>query len=367
MSRSLSVAKFLVALLTIAYIIPCYCLPENYAHSYWLLDHPEGSTRYSLTVSVTPFLYEHYSSSSHSVAFREFAKFVTPNALEPVAEDLWEIYNDEEDFANGVLMILHQIPYEESDPKYPVETIVENHGDCDTFSYLGASIMKAGGLGVVLLYYENQSHMNLGVHLSQPPQDSRFDAHYFSYQGKKYYMAECTGENWETGWRVGECPKDFQGASAGVISLEDCEQQSPGQVSSSYNPLASSSISLALSSMYAMPGSIVTISGSIFPQLSYRNITVYARLGSSWSAIRTLVTDINGSYSYEWEPNSAGVYYVRASWSGDSEYAGADSSVCRLIAIPAYWLIAATVAICLVGIGVVAVLLNRQAEPMEEV
>ena len=115
-----------------------------------------------------------------------------------------------------------------------------------------------------------------------------------------------------------------------------------------------------------MPGGTVTIGGLISPKLSFRNVTVYARLGSSWSVLRTLVTGVNGSYSYEWEPSSAGVYYIRASWSGDSEYAGADSSVCRLIAIPALWLIAATAAICLVGVGVVAVLLNRQAGPIEE-
>jgi hypothetical protein len=291
---------------------------------------------------------------------------VTPNALELIAENLWDVCNDEEDFANGVLMILHQIPYEESDVKYPVETIVENKGDCDTLSYLGASIMKAGGLEVVLLYYENESHMNLGVHLSQAPQDSRFDVHYSSYQGKKYYVAECTGENWQKGWRVGECPKEFEGASAGIVSLENCEQQSPGQVSSSYNYLASSSISLVLSPIYVIQSGTATISGSISPQRSYRNITIYARLGSTWEPIKTLVADVNGSYTYEWEPSSAGVYYIRASWSGDSEYAGADSIICRLIVIPAYLLIVAAIAMGLVGIAIAATLLDRQARPMEE-
>jgi hypothetical protein len=95
----------------------------NYTYSYWLFDTPDGSNRYQLTVSVTPSLYEYYRSKDHDLYSLDFAKFVTPYALEPVAESLWGIYNDEEEFANGVLMIAHQIPYEESTPqKYPVET-----------------------------------------------------------------------------------------------------------------------------------------------------------------------------------------------------------------------------------------------------
>ena len=248
MSRS--EVTVVAALSVIALFMPCQCLAANYVHSYQLLDHSDDSTRYRLTVSVTPFLYEYYLSKNHNLPPYEFAKFVTPNALEPVAENLWNIYDNGEDFANGVLVILHQIPYEESDRKYPVETIVENQGDCDTFSYLAASIIKAGGLEVVLLYYEAENHMNVGVHLSQSPQDARSSVHYYSYQGKKYYVAECTGGNWQKGWRVGECPEEFEGASAGIIPLEDCEQQSPGQVSSSYSSPASSSISLVLSSTY---------------------------------------------------------------------------------------------------------------------
>jgi hypothetical protein len=263
-------------------------------------------------------------------------------------------------------MILHQIPYEESDPQYPAETIVENGGDCDTLSYLGASIMKAGGLEVVLLYYEHQSHMNLGVHLPQTPEDSRSGAHYFSFQGRDYYMAECTGGNWEKGWRVGECPREFEGVSAGVIPLDDCEQTSPGQVSSSYGSLDSSAISLMLSSGFMVQGGTVTLNGSISPQLPSRNVTIYARLGSIWSVLRTLVTDSNGIYSCEWKPGSAGMYQLRASWSGDSEYAGADSVILRFMVMPILLLVVVTLAVLSVGVGAIAVLLNRQSRSIDE-
>ena len=108
------------------------------------------------------------------ISTNDFATFVTPYALKPIADCLRGIYSDDEDFANGVLMIVHQIPYEDTSlPKYPVETIVANKGDCALFSYIAASIMKAGGLNVVLFYYESEDHMNIGVGLSHEPNYAR--------------------------------------------------------------------------------------------------------------------------------------------------------------------------------------------------
>ncbi|UCE44103.1 MAG: hypothetical protein JSV57_01000 [Candidatus Bathyarchaeota archaeon] len=305
-------------------------------------------------------------SRNHNLPQYDFAAFVTPNVLEPIAEDLWNIYGDEENFANGVLMILHQIPYNESDRRFPVETIVENQGDCDTFSYVAASIMMAGGLDVVLLYYEDERHMNVGVGLSQSPHDARSTAHYFSFEGQNYYVAECTGGNWQEGWRVGECPEEFESASAAVVTLEDCEQESPGQVSSSYDSPTSSSISLILSSMYVVRGSRVLISGSLSPPRSHRNITVYVRSDSSWRLLKVFVTDENGMYSSAWEPSSAGVYQIRASWSGDSEYASAESNVCTLVVTVNNRLVVVVVAAMVLGVVMVAVLLARESKSMIE-
>ena len=181
------------------------CFAVSYSYTYELLDHPDS--RYLLTVSLTSSLYDYYQSEDHEIySTGDLAKFVTPTSLLPIADSLWSIYSSDEDFANGVLMIVHQIPYEESTPQsYPVETIVENEGDCDLLSFIAASVMKAGGLDVVLLYYETRSHMNIGVNLSHEPQDARSALYYHIYDGKRYYVAECTGGNWENGWRVGEC------------------------------------------------------------------------------------------------------------------------------------------------------------------
>jgi len=342
----------------------------NYTYSYWLFDTPDGSNRYQLTVSVTPSLYEYYRSKDHDLYSLDFAKFVTPYALEPVAESLWGIYNDEEEFANGVLMIAHQIPYEESTPqKYPVETIVQNEGDCDLFSFVAASVMIAGGLDVVLFYYEAEKHMNIGVYLQSTPNDARSAVYYINHDGKPYYMAETTGGNWQEGWRVGECPDMLKDASAQVMTLENAEQTSPGQVSSSYSTLISSSIALALSSTYITQGGTVTASGRITPAVSNEAVTIYVRKsGSEWSVLGTAQTDSDGKFSFLWIPKSGGTYYIRASWSGTADYVGTDSDTHTLTIIPVdsrFILMISIASATLILVVVIVAVLKRRA-PIEK-
>ena len=362
--KKIVVTLFLLA----AFFLPHCCFAANYDYTYELLNHPDGSTNYRLTVSVTSSLYEYYRSKDHNLYSYDFAKFVTPSPLKPIADDLLTIYNDDEDFANGVLMMVHQIPYVESGPqKYPVETIVEKEGDCDLFSFIAASIMKADGLDVVLLLYETQSHMNVGVHLSEEPDDARSTVHYYTHNGKRYYVAECTGDDWRSGWRVGECPDLLKEApDPRIITLEGCEQSSPGQVSSSYGALDASSLSLAVSTRFVIAGSAVTVSGSISPALSGKNVTLYvSSSGSPLSVLVTVVTDSDGRYSYTWLPSSAGISSIRASWSGDADYAGADSSISTLIVVPLEWLMMGVTVIVLLVVLLVVTLATRRKPPEE--
>jgi len=330
--------KILVASLFISLLLLLSnsCLAATHKYSYEVLDSPDGDTTYRLTVSVTETLYEYYSSQDHNLYSYDFSKFVTPDALKPIADDLWSIYSNEEDFANGVLMILHQIPYVESDPqKYAIETIVKNEGDCDLFSIVAASIMKAGGLNVVLLLLEYQDHMLVGVHLPESPKDIRSQVYFYKHEGKKYYVAETTGGNWETGWRVGECAEFLQSASAKIIPLENYETSAPGQVSSSYTIPDSSSICMSLSTNFAVFQNDVKISGSLSPSLAGETVTLYvSSLGSPLSMLATVVTDSNGQYSCTWYSPPGGIYSVRANWSGDDDYSGADSSTFRLVVLP---------------------------------
>jgi hypothetical protein len=356
----------IIILIALSYMIP-QCLSDGYSLSYQLLDSPNGSVEYNLNVVVPHSLYEYYRGKDHKqVSAKDFAKFVTPYALKPIADQLLEIYrNDEEDFANGVLMIVHQISYDATRPaKYPVETMVENKGDCDLLSYIAASIMKAGGLDVVLLYYEDKAHLNIGVHLSHIPTNARTPAYYVTYNGIQYYMAECTGESWEDGWRVGECPPDLKKEEMQIITLENCEQWAPGQVSASYKTLNPSTVTLTASSTFVCQGSTVNLSGQLSPNLQNEIITIYFKMGNSpWVVLATATTDSNGRFTCVLNVNETSLYYVRASWSGNSDYMGADSPIISITSLSALFLVFLAITIALICTGAVAFLMARQKYP----
>ena len=102
-----------------------------------------------------------------------------------------------------------------------------------------------------------------------------------------------------------------------------------GIVEGEPNPLISrqpSTISCKTSVASVGIGGSLAVSGAISPVRVGVAITVSYATDGSWTSLGTVTTGLDGSYSYSWTPNSAGSYHVRASWEGDSTYAGAVSS-----------------------------------------
>ena len=325
-----------VLTVTIGFIVTMLLFTHGYAQNfeqeYLLYD---GQTTFQLTLSITPELHEHYLQKSHQLTQGNFGSFVTPYSLELVASDIRSISTGEENFVNLVLMIVHQLPYEiVEEAKYPVETIIDNKGDCDCFSFFAASLLKAEDFDVVLLYYEEESHMNIGVHLPQPPTEARTPISYVDYMGTRYYMAECTGEDWQNGWRVGERPPELEDAQVTVVTLENYEQIAPGRVSSSFGSLEDSAISLTIPSNCVREGVPLVMNGQVSIPNPGGTVTLYAGAGNSWFSIGTVDLDSNGRFSLTWIPTAWGQYFLKASWSGNDEYAGADSQFISIYVIP---------------------------------
>lgn len=95
-------------------------------------------------------------------------------------------------------------PFDEY-PRYPIETLVDNGGDCEDTSILLASLLRAMDYSVVLLRLPG--HMAVGV-----LGGDGINGTYWTYQGKKYYYVETTG----TGWEIGELPDSYKNASATI-------------------------------------------------------------------------------------------------------------------------------------------------------
>jgi hypothetical protein len=279
---------------------------QDTALSFLVQNQPGGDKTYELNVTIPYSLYQYYNQQSHFLfSPQEFPKFITAYTLKPIADRLWQIYNNTEDFTNGVLMLVHQITYEAITPsKYPVETLVDGKGDCDLFVYIASSILEAGGIHVVLLYYKDKSHMQLAVDLGSPPQDARIPVCSVNSSDVSYYVAESTGGKWRQGWRVGECPSEYQNATFQLIEPTNMEASSIGQVAATLRKLDPSTLTLRVSSPLILQNSELIISGQILPQAPAENVTLRGRTNSGgWYDIATVETGTDGSFSYNWLPS----------------------------------------------------------------
>ena len=354
--RTMSVVVIALVVLSLVPSGKTQELSKDYQCSFLLLNHPNGEVTYELNVTIPQVLYQYYAGQNHALySDSDFVKFVTPYTLKPIADKLWQIYNNTEDFTNGVLMLVHQISYREIVPgKYPVETLVEGKGDCDLFAYIAASILEAGGIHVVLLYYKNQLHMEIGVDLGRVPTEARVEVYSVNVQNVSYYIAECTGEQWREGWRVGETPIEYQNVSSQVTTLENLEQFSIGQVSATLRELDHSTLSLQISPSLTLENNNVTITGQIYPQTADENVTVQAKINSnSWINIATVSTQADGRFVYTWAPLVEGLIAVQASWNGNRQLNGATSAQTNVIILPIFLV---ALILCLV-LAVVMILL----------
>ncbi len=341
-SGHVKVLSLLVVALALASFIPSsMAQTSDYTQTFLVQNKPDGDQTYKLTINIPSSLYNYYAPKGGLIySEADYSKFVTPDTLKPIADQLWQICNSSEDFANAVLMLVHQINYREIVPsEYPVQTLADGTGDCDLFATIAASILEAGGINTVLIYYKDKLHMEVGVQLPQPPINGRVNIVNVTYQNTSYYIGECTGGQWRTGWRVGECPKQYEGIAALVISVPSHEQTVVGQVSATITPLDASTLSLQVSTGLLLEGGQVTLSGHILPDAANENVTLKAQINSVWVDIATVVTQTDGSFNYNWIPPTEVSMAIQASWVGNNELNGAKSSTANISVLPLYFVL----------------------------
>lgn len=132
-------------------------------------------------------------------------RFATPydQTIQTIAKDITDVSLSTQDTCKTCIAIdfVQSMVYEYdidyiSKPDYPkfaIETIIDEKGDCEDTSFLMASILKALNYDVVLLLYSD--HMAVGMRCDG------CSGSYYNYNGKKYYFLETTGyaDNWEIG------------------------------------------------------------------------------------------------------------------------------------------------------------------------
>jgi hypothetical protein len=111
-------------------------------------------------------------------------------------------------------------------------------------------------------------------------------------------------------------------------------------------------------------GGTITVSGQISPQLHNETVVIYVKENNSpWTILQIVTTDSEGKFTYVWNVETTGICYVRASWSGNEEYAGADSPIYIITVVSMLFVLLITILIIIVCVGVITALMTKQTKP----
>jgi predicted transglutaminase-like cysteine proteinase len=181
-------------------------------------------TSYSWKVSIPKSLYDYYRAQPHDrsklTTYNEYAISAKDKPyLDAMITRLKESgknkgYTESENIMN-VIAFVQGLPYFKDDvsttyneyPRYPVETLVDNGGDCEDTAILTAALLREMGYGVVLI--NPPGHIAVGVKCSS------CTGTYYTYNGARYYYLETTG----TGFKVGEMPSSYENTKVKIIPL----------------------------------------------------------------------------------------------------------------------------------------------------
>ena len=133
------------------------------------------------------------------------------------------------DKVSFVLAFVQSLPYTSDSvttgrdeyPRFPIETLVDDGGDCEDTSVLFATLTLI--MGYATVYINPPDHYAVGV-LGQ-----NLHGTYWTYPADSndtYYYCETTGD----GFKIGQLPTEFQGQDAYIYSIDESKQFVPETV-----------------------------------------------------------------------------------------------------------------------------------------
>jgi len=180
----------------------------------------EGAER-SVSIVVPEALHEYYSAKARYPSADYLGYVLHPDDDDYVAvlAREFEVIRIEENLTQAELMrlvvsFIQSLEYEAENPssglgeypKYPLETLVDNGGDCEDTSILMANLMEYMGYNVSLLLLPN--HMAVGL-------AANATGVHWTVDGVTYYYIETT----TSGWNVGQVPPEFNHEATEVFTV----------------------------------------------------------------------------------------------------------------------------------------------------
>ena len=180
-----------------------------------------GGYLWTLTLSIPAETYQQYKSQ---VRTTDYPDYVTDG--DPTIEEIANLFDskaqskgfDSYKKASFILAFIQSLPYTsdfvttsyDDYPRFPIETLVDNGGDCEDTAILFAAIMQASPLYYDAILINPPGHMATGIWC-----DSSFYGYYWELDGRYYYYCETTS----AGWEIGGCPPEYQLSDAYVYQV----------------------------------------------------------------------------------------------------------------------------------------------------
>lgn len=214
--------------------MPCSFFAEaqnEYYHEEFNWNFKGNEWTWSL--DIPKYFYESYRSvpvstrTQNGLAGYGFLTTTNDYYLRMVAEKLqnaalqqnYESYDE----VSFVLAFVQSLPYTSDSvtsgfdeyPRFPLETLVDNGGDCEDTAILFATLTLIMGYGTV--YISPPNHYAVGV------LGSDLIGLYYTYEDKNYYYCETTGD----GWEIGQIPSEYRNIEAYIYEINEYQQYDP--------------------------------------------------------------------------------------------------------------------------------------------
>lgn len=196
---------------------------------YYEWEYPKRKT-WSQEMYVSYDLYVYESQIDRIRSWSKWSEYTLDPTAEQFAQTLQEKAN-REDFnyyqtVNFVMRFVQSMAYTKDDvttgadeyPRYPLETLYEDGGDCEDTSILLSSIFRELNYDTCLVAIPHPGHMMVGVRGHDDYQGS-----YWKKNGKKYYTCETTGGE----WKMGEIPSAVSSSKAKLYNVEPSNPITP--------------------------------------------------------------------------------------------------------------------------------------------
>jgi hypothetical protein len=195
-----------------------------YEGSRWTWDLPIPKSLYDSykEVSVSDRIKRGVAGYDFLVTTQDsYMKLLASKLHKVAAENGYESYDE----VSFVLSFVQSLPYTSDSatagydeyPRFPIETLVDDGGDCEDTSILFATIVLI--LNYTAVFISPPDHLAVGVW------GTELSGHYYTFEDRTYYYCETTGED----WKIGDIPDDFKDTTVSIYSIHEGSQYTPDQ------------------------------------------------------------------------------------------------------------------------------------------